>query len=60
MSSGSSWQKENSQSNFNILMDLEKAFDCILHDLLIAKLHTYGFSEDSLVFFYSYVNKMSK
>ena len=38
-------------------MDLSKAFDCIHHNLLIAKLHAYGFSENSLTFFYSYLRQ---
>ena len=37
-----------------LLTDLSKAFDCINHELLIAKLHTYGFSLESLTFIQSY------
>ena len=36
-------------------MDISEAFDLINHDLLVAKLHAYGFSNDSIKFLYSYL-----
>ena len=38
-----------------LLMDLSKAFDTINHELLIAKLHAYGFSTDALEVLLSYL-----
>ena len=39
-----------------MLMDLSKAFDTINHELLIAKLHAYGFSKDALHIIHSYLS----
>ena len=36
-------------------MDLSKAFDCIPHDLLIAKLHAYRLSFDTVTFLNSHL-----
>ena len=40
-----------------LLTDLSKAFDCLLHDLLITKLAAYSFDYDSLVFIQSYLSE---
>ena len=39
-----------------LLTDLSKAFDCLWHDLLIAKLHAYGFDYLSLKLIHSYLS----
>ena len=39
------------------MSDLSKAFDCIPHDLLIAKLPAYDFHEDAFVYIYSYLKR---
>ena len=40
-----------------VFMDLSKAFDCISHDLLIAKMEACGFNEDFLTFLHSYLKR---
>ena len=39
-----------------VLMDLSKAFDTINHQLLLAKLHAYGFSKQALAIICSYLS----
>ena len=38
-----------------ILTDLSKAFDCLNHNLLIAKMAAYGFEESALQFIHNYL-----
>ena len=40
-----------------LVTDLFKAFDCIQHDLFIAKLEAYGFQTNALNFAYDYLSK---
>ena len=49
------FQMDNKKFVGAVLMDLSKAFDCIPHDLLIAKMHAYGFDNDTLILFFSYL-----
>ena len=53
------WRKaiDHKQHAGGILTDLSKAFDCLNHDLLIAKLHAYNFDENSLKLIYSYLSE---
>ena len=48
--------RRNKLDNINVigafLTDLSKAFDCIPHDLLVAKLNAYGFNRDTLDYIY--------
>ena len=40
-----------------LVTDLSKAFDCLPHDLLVAKLHAYDFSKESLKLRNSYLTE---
>ena len=43
-----------------VLTDLSKAFDCLSHELLIAKLEAYGFDLKSLKLVYAYLAKRNQ
>ena len=51
------WQEStDGRLEFGILLtDLSKAFDCLQHDLLVAKLFAYGLDDKALSFIYDYL-----
>ena len=51
------WRKNLDNNYFvgAVLMDFSKAFDCIPHDLVIAKLAAYGFGKNMICYIYSYL-----
>ena len=53
-----SWHRSLDAGNFvgAVLIDLSKAFDCINHNLLLAKMQAYGFSRKSLALVKSYLS----
>ena len=52
------WKKALDKKLFvgAVLTDLSKAFDCLNHELLIAKLEAYGFEKTALNFIYNYLS----
>lgn len=47
---------EEGQTVMGIFLDLSKAFDCLSHSLILAKLTALGFEERALAWFQSYLN----
>ena len=53
-----SWQKEPDEFGFvgTILVDLSKAYDCLSHDIMVAKLEAYDFAKESLQLISDYLS----
>ena len=56
------WQEQldHNKTVGTVLLNLSKAFDCILHDLLIAKLNAYGFHKNTLTLRFSYLKSRKR
>ena len=53
------WKKALDEKNVAgaVLTDLSKAFDCLPHDLLVAKLYAYGFEKSACNFVFDYLTE---
>ena len=51
---------DNSEVVGTILMDLSKAFDCLPHELVLAKLHVYGVDIKSLKLLQDYLSNRTQ
>ena len=56
------WKKsvDNGKAFGALLKDLSKAFDCLVHELLITKLNAYGFSLPALKLIHDYLSNRRK
>ena len=56
------WKKsvDNGGAFGALMTDLSKVFDCLSHELLIAKLEAYGFDEKSLKLIYNYLSNFKQ
>ena len=56
------WKKALDKRNIAsaLLTDLSKAFDCMDHELLIAKLEAYGFENSALKLILRYLSNMKQ
>ena len=56
------WKKsvDNGGSFGALMADLSKAFNCLSHELLIAKLDAYGFDNKSLKLIYNYLSNRTQ
>ena len=53
------WKKAVDNGNVSgvLLTDLSRAFDSLPHELIIAKLNSYGFNLTALILIHNYLNK---
>ena len=55
------WQEELDKSDFvaTVLMDLSKAYDCLPHDLLVAKFEAYDIDKTGLNLIHNYLSNVN-